>query len=164
MRYESTVEKAIREAVERGEFDDLPGKGKPLPNLADAGENWWIKGYLRREGVPSDALLPTPIQLRKEVERLPETVRDLPTEQAVRELVADLDLRIAAYLRAADGPRLPVRRADPDAVVEAWRADREARTEALRRARDQETPRRTRWWHGRARANENLTVPETRRR
>lgn len=155
MRYESAVEKAIREAVERGEFDDLPGKGRPLPNLADADENWWIKGYLRREGVPSDALLPTPIQLRKEVERLPAAVRDLPTEQAVRDLVAELNTRIAAYLRAPDGPRLPLRRADPDAVVEAWRTHRAARSEALRRARaeDAPAPRRHRWWRRGAGAN-----------
>ncbi|WP_433505265.1 DUF1992 domain-containing protein [Pseudonocardia halophobica] len=155
MRYESAVEKAIREAVERGEFDDLPGKGRPLPNLADADENWWIKGYLRREGVPSDVLLPTPVQLRKEVERLPETVRDLPTEQAVRDLVAELNARIAGYLRAPDGPRLPLRRADPDAVVEAWRAHRETRSDALRRARARETPapRRSPWWRRGAGAN-----------
>ncbi|WP_345383118.1 DUF1992 domain-containing protein [Pseudonocardia yuanmonensis] len=155
MRYESAVEKAIREAVERGEFDDLPGKGRPLPNLTDADENWWIRGYLRREGVPSDALLPTPVQLRKEVERLPETVRDLPTEQAVRDLVADLNARIVAYLRAPDGPRLPLRRADPEDVVETWRVHREARTEALRRARAQEppAPSRRRWWRRRAAPN-----------
>jgi hypothetical protein len=148
VRYESAVEKAIREAVERGEFDDLPGKGRPLPNLADTDENWWVKGYLRREGVPSDALLPTPIQLRKEVERLPETVRDLPTERAVRDLVAELNARIAAYVRAPDGPRVPLRRADPDAVVEDWRTHRRARTQALRRARAQEVPPpgRRRWW------------------
>ncbi|MCE3550469.1 DUF1992 domain-containing protein [Pseudonocardia sp. RS11V-5] len=158
MRYESAVEKAIREAVERGEFDDLPGKGKPLPDLADADENWWIKGYLRREGVPSDALLPTPIQLRKEIERLPETVRDLPTERAVRDLVAELNARVVAYLRAPDGPRLPLRRADPDAAVEVWRTHRAARSESLRRARAEETAEespapRSRWWRRRARAN-----------
>ncbi|MFQ6059060.1 MAG: DnaJ family domain-containing protein [Anaerolineae bacterium] len=28
--WESAVDKAIREAMERGEFDDLPGKGQPL--------------------------------------------------------------------------------------------------------------------------------------
>jgi hypothetical protein len=154
MRYESAVEKAIREAAERGAFDDLPGKGKPLPNLADADENWWIKGYLRREGMPSDALLPTPIQLRKEVERLPETVRDLPTEQAVRAFVADLNARIVASLRVPDGPRLPLRRADPEAAVEAWRGHRAAGTEALRRARAQEPPvPRRPWWRRRARPN-----------
>src|ERR1051325_4406897 len=30
-QWESAVEKQIREAEERGEFDNLPGKGKPLP-------------------------------------------------------------------------------------------------------------------------------------
>lgn len=29
-RLESIVEKALREAIEAGEFDDLPGKGKPI--------------------------------------------------------------------------------------------------------------------------------------
>ena len=29
-RHESQIEKSIREAIEKGEFDDLPGKGKPL--------------------------------------------------------------------------------------------------------------------------------------
>jgi DnaJ family protein C protein 28 len=29
-RLESMAEKSIREAIERGEFDDLPGKGQPL--------------------------------------------------------------------------------------------------------------------------------------
>ncbi len=31
--WESPVERAIREAQERGEFDNLPGAGKPLRNL-----------------------------------------------------------------------------------------------------------------------------------
>jgi hypothetical protein len=47
--YESVVERRIREAAERGEFDDLPGEGKPLP---DAGrpydELWWVKAWLER--------------------------------------------------------------------------------------------------------------------
>lgn len=33
--YESAVEKQIREAQERGDFDNLPGSGKPL-----SGESW----------------------------------------------------------------------------------------------------------------------------
>ena len=60
-RFESPVDRAIREAVERGDFDDLPGKGKPLPGAGTTGpidENWWIRGYLEREGVSGDALLP----------------------------------------------------------------------------------------------------------
>jgi Domain of unknown function (DUF1992) len=30
MSIESAIEQRIREAMERGEFDDLPGKGKPI--------------------------------------------------------------------------------------------------------------------------------------
>ncbi len=47
--FESVVERRIREAMERGEFDDLPGTGEPLP---DAGrpydELWWVKKWLKR--------------------------------------------------------------------------------------------------------------------
>jgi hypothetical protein len=34
--FEDTADKKIREAMERGEFDDLPGKGKPLKLDEDA--------------------------------------------------------------------------------------------------------------------------------
>lgn len=78
-RYESVIDQQIRKAEERGDFADLPGKGEPLPGMdGPYDENWWIKGWIEREGVPSDALLPTPLQLRKESERLPETVRECP--------------------------------------------------------------------------------------
>ncbi len=44
------VDRQIRQAAERGEFDDLPGAGKPIEGL-DAGYDpgWWAKRYLRRE-------------------------------------------------------------------------------------------------------------------
>jgi hypothetical protein len=59
---DSVVERRIREAMERGEFDDLPGSGKPLP---DAGtpydELWWVKAWLRRNQLAPDEIgLPEP--------------------------------------------------------------------------------------------------------
>ncbi|GAA1871148.1 DUF1992 domain-containing protein [Pseudonocardia ailaonensis] len=143
MPWESAVEKAIREATERGEFDDLPGKGKPLPRF-EGGEDWWVRRYVEREGLPADALLPVAVQLRKETERLPETVRDLPTEESVRRVVADLNARIAEHIRNPEGPRLPLRKVEPGPVIEAWRTRRAERGEALRQARAQEAPRRRR--------------------
>jgi hypothetical protein len=126
-RYESVIDQQIRMAEERGDFADLPGKGKPLPGLDGAyDENWWLKGWIQREGVPSEALLPTPLQLRKEAERLPETVRDLPTEDAVRAAVSDLNRRIAEWVRAPTGPAVPVKRVDAEAIVRGWRAARSA--------------------------------------
>ncbi len=121
-RYESLIDQQIRMAEERGDFADLPGKGKPLPGLdGPDDENWWIRGYIQREGLPADALLPTPLQLRKEAERLPDAVRDLPSEEAVRAAVSQLNRRIAEWLRAPSGPSVPVRPVDPEAVVRNWR-------------------------------------------
>jgi hypothetical protein len=142
-RYESTIDQQIRKAEERGDFADLPGKGKPLPGLdGPDDENWWVKRWIQREGVPSEALLPTPLQLRKEAERLPDTVRDLPTEEAVRATVAELNRRIAEWVRAPSGPAVPVKRVDPEPIVEGWRAARPAPPPTSAAT----TPTRTRWW------------------
>ncbi len=38
--------------MERGEFDDLPGKGKPLPDAGEPyDELWWVKAWLRRNEI-----------------------------------------------------------------------------------------------------------------
>jgi len=43
------VERQIREAMARGEFDALPGAGKPLPDLDRQYEPaWWAKRYVER--------------------------------------------------------------------------------------------------------------------
>jgi Domain of unknown function (DUF1992) len=124
-RYESIIDQQIRMAQERGDFDDLPGLGKPLPNLGRSNDElWWVKDYIRREGLSTDALLPTPLALRKEIERLPEMLRDLPSEQALREVVAELNGRIAAWLRAPSGPYIPIGKVDVESIVAQWRAAR----------------------------------------
>ncbi len=54
---ESWVDRTIREAIERGEFDDLPGAGKPLPVLAEPYEpNWWVRRWMEREGITAAEL------------------------------------------------------------------------------------------------------------
>lgn len=134
-RYESVVDQQIRMAQERGDFDDLPGKGKPLRGLDGPSDDlWWVREYVRREGLSTDALLPPSLQLRKEVERLAETVRGLSSERAVREVVVDLNARIASWLRTPSGPAVPLRPVVADEVVGRWRADRKA-TVARRESR-----------------------------
>ena len=124
MPYESWVERQIREATERGEFDNLPGQGKPIKGLNGRDEeNWWVKAYLEREQLPLP--LPTSLALRKEVMELPETLTDVPDEQSVREIVSDLNHRIAASHRIrADGPPIVVRVVDVEATVATWRRRR----------------------------------------
>src|SRR5690242_4181148 len=96
--YESVVDRRIREAQERGEFDNLPGQGRPLPGYGQAyDEDWWIKDWVRRENITG--VLPTSLRLRREVEDLARTVAGKSTESAVRRLVADLNERIGRARR-----------------------------------------------------------------
>ncbi|MFR9729824.1 DUF1992 domain-containing protein [Saccharopolyspora sp. MS10] len=125
MTFESWIDRQIRVAQERGEFDDLAGAGKPLPGAGEAhDELWWVKGYVEREGLSGEALLPTPLRLRKEVERLPEVVRELPTERAVRDTAAELNRRIATWLRTATGPQVPIGLVRVDELVAHWHEQR----------------------------------------
>lgn len=121
-RYESVVDEQIRKAQERGDFDNLPGKGKPLPGLdGPDDEDWWLKSFIRREGLSADALLPTPLRLRKEIEQLPETLRDVPTEAAARAIVSDLNRRIVLWLRAPSDPPIRLGPVQADLVIREWR-------------------------------------------
>ncbi len=125
-RWEATVEAQIRAAQERGEFDNLPGAGKPIPGRNEPyDESWWIKSFLEREALGSDLLLPTPLQLRRRIEQLPADVGDLPTEESVRAYTSDLNAQIIAWLRTPTGPQVVVRPVNVEDVVRRWRADRQ---------------------------------------
>lgn len=69
MTFETFVERRIREAIERGDLDNLPGAGKPLPRRRVGGDSW-IREHLEREGLSGADLLPTGLRLRKERESL----------------------------------------------------------------------------------------------
>ena len=148
-QFESAVDRQIRLAQERGAFDDLPGKGRPLPGLDQPyDENWWIRGWLEREGVTAEALLPASILLRREIERLPQTVRAFATEAEVRDAVRELNRRIAEHIRFPSGPRVPVAPVRVDEVVARWHAER-GRTEsttAPSRPEPEAAPERRSWW------------------
>jgi hypothetical protein len=122
-RFETWVERQIREAQERGAFDNLPGAGKPIPGLDRDDPNWWVKGLLEREKIR--APLPPALALRREVQDLPETVRDCRGEAGVREIVDDLNRRILELRRRpSDGPPVFVGTVDVDAAVANWREAR----------------------------------------
>lgn len=54
-RYESLPERLIREAIEAGEFDELPGSGMPLPGAGvPDDELWWVRKWLKRNQAEVD--------------------------------------------------------------------------------------------------------------
>jgi len=43
------IDEIIRVAQEKGEFDDLPGTGKPLPGAGTKDDDlWWVRSWLKR--------------------------------------------------------------------------------------------------------------------
>ena len=144
--FASWIDQRIAEAADRGAFDNLPGAGKPIPRRG--GIDAWLQDYLRREGASADELLPAPLRLRKEAERLAETVGDLNSEDEVREVVRDLNRRIVEWRRIPTGPPVYLRLVDEAAMVARWRDARlrpPAPPPAARPHPDPPSPRR-RWW------------------
>jgi hypothetical protein len=126
MRFNSWVDQQIADAERRGVFDNLPGAGKPLnikPNGGDYGEAW-VRDYARREGVSAEEFLPTPLRLRREIERLTETVGEFRSEAEIREVAADINRRIVEWRRIPVGPPIHVRLVNADDLVARWRAAR----------------------------------------
>lgn len=121
MRFETWIDKQIREAQERGEFDDLPGKGKPLAGIDEPpDELWWVKSMLQREGL---SVTPPALALRREVHDLPDHLARLTSEADVRRVVEELNGRIReANRKPGDGPPTTVSPLDVAEVVDRWRA------------------------------------------
>ena len=146
---ETWVDRQIREAQERGEFDHLPGAGKPLGDLGDPNDaDWWVRSYIKREKLDVSGALPTPLALRKEASDFPESLADVRTEADVREILEDFNRRVKVdRLRPAVGnlPPLIARTVDVDEVVEQWRALRAARTPPPEAPTDPPSAA-TSWW------------------
>ena len=50
---EATAERLIREAIEAGDFDDLPGTGAPIPGAGSVDDDlWWVRSWLERNREP----------------------------------------------------------------------------------------------------------------
>ena len=118
------VERQIREATERGEFDNLPGAGRPIADLDKPhDELWWVKQKLRREHL---SWLPPTIALRKEAEEALLAASRAGSEDQVRRIVADINRKIVdGNRKAASGPPLNLTPFDAERVVRAWHEGRD---------------------------------------
>jgi hypothetical protein len=126
---EPWIEQQIRAGMERGEFDDLPGKGRPLDGIAPGAdvhrdEDWWLKAKLRRERL--SYLPPTLAAVRKEPRRS-WVRRDAVALTRGHRGDASSPTSTNAYAinrRARRRPTVDGHAADEDAVVAQWHVRR----------------------------------------
>jgi hypothetical protein len=144
------VDMQIQQAMARGEFDDLPGAGKPIKNLGTQHDpDWWVKQLIEREQITG--VLPAALQLRKDDAELDAKLDAHLVESEVRREVEEFNARVMkARYTPVDGPPLITQPRDVDETVAAWRERRAARL-AVRRdespaATPAEQPRRRGWF------------------
>jgi hypothetical protein len=121
--WESWIEAQIRVAQEAGAFDNLPGAGKPLPNIGQEYDPlWWVKQLAEREQL---SLLPPSLELLRKVEKELAAIEKLPDEATVRRRVAALNVEIARLnATVVEGPPTRLGKLDVDQVVAKWRRSR----------------------------------------
>jgi hypothetical protein len=121
------VETSIQQAIRRGDFDDLPGAGKPLQGLNDAHDpDWWIRRKIQTEKL--SGLGPPALMLRVEHAEMSERLDALAREDDVREAVLDFNRRvIEARRQLLGGPPVVTPTLDAETVIAAWHERRASR-------------------------------------
>ena len=121
--WESYVDSVFRQAREAGEFDNLPGAGKPIPGLDEPyDEDWWLKQYMAREEL---SISPDTLKFRKDVLEELDALWDDPGEEQVRKKLLDINRRIKIInARPTDGPPLNMSVIDIEGMMKTWRERR----------------------------------------
>lgn len=90
--YQKIVEKKIKEAEERGDFNDLPGKGKPLKFDDDSRlpEDLRIAYKILKNA----NCLPPELELKKEIKQMEDMLLTIPDEKEKYRLIKKINLKI----------------------------------------------------------------------
>ncbi len=122
--WETWIERQIREAMDRGDFEALPGAGRPIRDIdVRRSELHWLRDKLRRDNVAPPP--PPAIQIRIEVDAAMASLDALETEDEVRSLVEHLNHRIRTVNRTVViGPPTTIGPLPVDEVLERWRRRR----------------------------------------
>ena len=123
--WETWIEAQIRVATEKGAFDNLPGAGKPLPNLDQEYDPlWWVKQLTEREQI---SMLPPALELLRKVEKELAAIEKLDDEATVRRRLYALNVEITKVnATVLEGPPTRLGTLDVDQVVARWRQNRSA--------------------------------------
>jgi hypothetical protein len=145
------VETAIQQAIRRGDFDNLPGEGKPLTNLNRVNDpDWWLRQKIESERITG--LGPPALTLRTEDAGLDDRLDGVHSEAEVRSILADFNKRvIEARRQLLGGPPVITPTRDVDAEIERW-MDRRTAREEIQAEEEAETPRPAPTWRERRRS------------
>jgi hypothetical protein len=90
--YQKIAERKIKEAEERGEFDNLPGKGKPM----EKDDYDSVPGDLRiaYKILKNSNCLPPELELRKEIRNLEDMLENIPDEKEKYRQIKRINLKI----------------------------------------------------------------------
>jgi len=86
------AERKIREAMDRGEFDNLAGAGKPLPEEDLSGVPEELRMAYRV--LKNAGCLPPEVELRKEIVNLRDLVRSTEDDEGRRKRLKELQFRL----------------------------------------------------------------------
>jgi hypothetical protein len=122
--WESWIDQQIREARETGAFDNLPGAGKPIPNLGQEYDPlWWVKQLAQREQI---SILPPALELLRRVETELAAIKKLNDEGAVRQRINALNVEIGKVnATAIEGPPARLGLLNVEEVIAEWRHARQ---------------------------------------
>lgn len=139
------VEVSIEQAIRRGDFDDLPGSGKPIPGLGTTTDpDWWIRRKIERERLTG--LGPPALTLRTEYASLAARLDELRTEDDVREYLEDFNHRvIEARRQLLGGPPVVTPTVEIDELIRDWKARRDAAARSIAERTDAAPPRPPVW-------------------
>lgn len=77
--FQKIIEKRIKEALEKGEFDHLPGRGKPLEIEDDSNVPEDLR--LAYKVLKNADCLPPELQLKKEIRQMEDMLEGIPDEK-----------------------------------------------------------------------------------
>ncbi len=127
---EGIADRAIREGQERGEFDDLPGHGLPIPDLdTERPAGWWATRWIEAE---KQRVTAEELRMQQRSER--NRAVHLSDVGELRAVLESLNKTIAKHNRASTRPDHHVEPVDIHDAIAVWYR--------LRRAKQQP---RSRW-------------------
>ena len=102
--YLRIVEQRIQEALARGDFDELPGKGKPIPVEDDS----MVPDELRLayKILKNAGCLPPELESRKEIRQMEDLLADIPDEKERYKLMKKINFQILKLNMSGKGSPL----------------------------------------------------------